>query len=74
MAPFSENLNHMITSTASNPQIAIDNSNNAIAIWVEENTGIDNIYTSYYSEAAGDQLKISTNCNKYCLKPSNCYG
>lgn len=44
-----ENLNYMTTSTISNPQIALDNNNNAIAIWVEQNVGIYNIYTRRYS-------------------------
>jgi hypothetical protein len=47
-----ENLNYITTSTASNPQIAINNNNNAIAIWVEQNVGIDNIYTRRYSSGS----------------------
>lgn len=64
------NLNYSISSTASGPQIAMDDDGNATAVWIENNGGINNIYTARYSHGSwGTAQNLNNNTGSIASTP-----
>jgi hypothetical protein len=61
----------MTTNTASIPQIAMDNNGNAIAIWVEDNAGVANIYCRYFSSGSwGQAVNLNADTSEHATTPA----